>query len=153
MIFLTNKDEDVVSPLLWKANTIPTVCKSVKAVETRAADKTVDDAVYIARTVHEIFTGERGEAQLPVDVLTDSQSMIYSINSTRQIEDKLLRPFIKYMKQCLDSRMINQFRWCETTVCLADIFTKSSAPLIDVVLKIVETNQMIDTGKITKERK
>ena len=53
-IFLSNKEETVASPLLWKSKTIQTVCKSVKTAETRALDKTWEDAIYLARSVWEI---------------------------------------------------------------------------------------------------
>ena len=56
--------------------TIPTVCKTVKDAETRAADKCVEDSIYIARCVKELYTGLRGDAQLKVDICTDSQSLV-----------------------------------------------------------------------------
>ena len=101
-------------------------------------------AIFETNRNKEIFTGARGDSQIRVDLTTDSQSLIDSVNSTKQIEEKLLRPIIKYLKQCLDAQMINDLRWCDTTVCLADIFTKSSAPLIDTFLRVVTTNEMID---------
>ena len=150
IIFLSNDDESVVTPIMWKAKSIPTVCKSAKAAETRAADKCVDDAVYIARTINEIYKGERGESQIPVDVVTDSQALIDGLNLTQRIEEKLLWPIIKYLKQCMDARMVRNVRWCDTNVCLADIFTKSSAPLIDTVLEIVESNKLINLNRAKK---
>ena len=50
-IFLSNSDETIVSPLVWKCKTIPTVCKSAKDAETRSADKALEDAIYVARCV------------------------------------------------------------------------------------------------------
>ena len=123
-IFLSNPEEDKVAPIIWKAKTIPTVCKTVKDAETRAADKCVEDAIYIARCVKEIYTGMRGDAQLKVDICTDSQSLVDSIESTKQIDSKLLRPIVKFMKQMLDSQMINTIKWIDTEVCVADILTK-----------------------------
>ena len=48
-IFLSNKNE-------------------IKAAETRAADKVI--GVYCARTICNVFTGLRGENQIPVTALT-----------------------------------------------------------------------------------
>ena len=143
-IFLTNTEESKVVPIIWKAKTIPTVCKSAKAAETRSVDKAIEDAVYVARCVREVYTGDRGEAQIDVEVVTDSQPLLDSIESTRQIDDKLLRPTIKSMKQMLDAKMIKRIRWCDTDVMVADILTKAGAPLTEVVRNIMETNQMID---------
>ena len=93
-IFLSNVDESKVSPLMWKSKTIAQVCQSLKAAETRSLSKTVYDAVPCSRAVHEIHTGERGEKQIPVTCVTDSQSLLDSISSTKQIDEKLLRPQI-----------------------------------------------------------
>ena len=151
-LFLSNKEESKVVPLMWKSKSIPTVCKSAKDAETRACDKTIEDAVYVARCIHEIYTGERGEAQIPVDVVTDSQPLIDSVNSSKQVENKLLRPIIKFMKQMLDSKMINSMRWCDTKVCVADMLTKSGSPLTVPVMNILSSNTMIDLSKTNKRR-
>ena len=82
-IFLSNKEETKVCPLLWKSKTIPTVCKSAKAAETRAADKALDDSIFCARTICEIYTGCRGKNQIPVTILTDSKSLLDSVDSTK----------------------------------------------------------------------
>ena len=151
-IFLSNKEETKVSAIGWKGKTIPTVCKSAKDAETRAAYKAIEDAVYIARCVREIFTGDCGEAQIPVDVVTDSKPLIDSINSSRQVENKLLRPLVKFMKQTLDSGMIRSIRWCNTKVCIADILTKKASSLTKSVMEILNTNKMINLWQ-EEERK
>ena len=143
-VFLTNKEESKVIPIIWKAKTIPTVCKSAKAAETRSVDKAIDDGIYVARCLREIYTGDRGEAQIDVDVVTDSQPLVDSLESTKQIDDKLLRPTIKAMKQMLDANMVRNIRWCDTDVMVADVLTKAGAPLTEVVRSVMETNEMID---------
>ena len=142
-IFLSSKDEKTVVPILWKSKTIAQVVKSAKAAETRSADKAVEDSIYVARSIHELYTGERGEKQIDVDLITDSKPLIDSLESTKQIDDKLLRPTIKFLKQMLDSKWLNRVRWCETKSCVADILTKSGSPLVLSVMKILETNKMI----------
>ena len=151
-LFLSNKEETKVVPLMWKSKSIPTVCKSAKDAETRAADKTIEDAIYVARCIREIYTGERGEAQIQVDVVTDSQPLIDSVNSSKQVENKLLRPIIKFMKQMLDAKMISSMRWCDTKVCVADMLTKSGSPLTKPVMNILRSNKMIDLSKSDKRR-
>ena len=64
MIFLSTQLEENVAPIVWKAKTIPTVCKTVKDAETRAPDKCVEDSIYIARFIKEIYSGERGDSQI-----------------------------------------------------------------------------------------
>ena len=154
MIFLSSHEEDKVAPIIWKAKTIPTVCKTVKDAETRAADKCVDDSIYIARCIKEIYTGERGESQIKVDICTDSQSLIDSIESTRQIDSKLLRPIVKFLKQMLDSQMVNNIRWVDTEVCVADILTKPArSVLTSQVMDIMRTGRMLDLNWTNKKSK
>ena len=144
IIFLSSKDEKRVSPLLWKAKSIRQVCKSAKTAETRSCEKTMEDAIYLARSLKEIYSGQRGIGQLTVQMVTDSKSLIESLNSTKRVEEKLMRPIIKWMKQCLDNRFMEQIRWCDTKVCLGDIFTKPGARLTQDLLEIIRTGEMID---------
>ena len=88
-IFLSNLEETRVSPIMWKARTKATVCKIPKDAETRAVDKCAEDAIYKATCIQENYTGKRGESQIRVD-MSDSKSLIDSLNSTRQVESKML---------------------------------------------------------------
>jgi len=143
-VFLSGADGKIVNCIGWKGKTIPTVCKSPKASETRAAEKAVEDAIFVARTLCELYRGKRGEDQIPVIIYTDSQALLDSMNSTRQIENKLLRPIIKWFKQCLDSKMVKEVKWCDTEVCLADILTKSGSKLTEKALDLLRNNEMVD---------
>ena len=98
---------------MWKAKTIPTVCKSAKAAETRTADKAIDDGVYCARTIYEVYTGLRGENQIPVTVLTDSKSLLDSVESTKQVDEKLIRPLVQFMK---DAKSCNWSVRCDGSI-------------------------------------
>ena len=77
-------------------------------------------------------------------MLTDSHSLLDSIESSRQIDDQLMRLVIKWMKQMLDARMISSVRWVDTEVCLVDILTKTSFPLIEDLMEILRTGNMIN---------
>ena len=151
--FLTNKSESKIVPLMWKGKSIPTVCRSAKDAETRAAEKCMEESIYLASCVKEVYSGLRGEAQIPVEVWTDSLPLIDSINSTKQVESKLLRPLIKFMKQMMDAGMVDKLTWCDSRVCVADILTKSGAPLTDEVLRMLRENTMIDLSERFKKRK
>ena len=154
MVLLSSLEEDRVAQILWKAKTIPTVCKTVKDAETRAADKCVEDSIYIARCIKEIYTGLRGDSEIQVDIRTDSQSLVDSLESSKQIDIKLLRPIIKFMKQMLDSKMINIVRWIDTEVCMADILTKPSrCALTAKVMDVLRTGNMMDLTWTLKKSK
>ena len=130
------------------------MCKTVKDAETRAADKCVEDAIYIARSLKEIYSGERGESQIKVDICTDSQSLIDSLESTKQIDSKLLRPIVKYMKQMLDSEMVSTIRWVDTNVCVADILTKPArCVLTSKVMDVLKSGNIINLNWTDKKSK
>ena len=151
-VFLADKTSNIVNTVCWKGKSIPTVCKSPKASETRSADKAIEDAVFVARTINEIYTGKRGENQIPVSLYTDSQALIDSVNSTKQIDDKLLRPIIKWIKQCLDASQLEKITWCDTDVCLADMLTKSGSRLTDRSMEVIHGNKMIDLSYSKKKQ-
>ena len=128
IIFLSNKEETRVSPLHWKAKPITQACTSAKAAETRAAYFSCDDTIGLARAVKEVYTGIRGERQNETTLKSDSQSLEDTLFSTKQIEEKILRPTILAMKQMMTRKQIGRFDWVESADCLADIFTEKGAP-------------------------
>ena len=108
LIFLSNKNETKVSALHWKSRTIVQACTSSKAAETRAAYMSSDDTVGLARAVMELYTGKRGEKQIETTIKTDSQSLIDTVFSTKQIEEKILRPTILALKQMITRKQIGR---------------------------------------------
>ena len=101
IIFLTNKEETLVSPLHWKSRTIAQACTSSKAAETRAAYMACDDTIGLARAIMELYTGKRAERQIETTMKCDSKSLNDTLLSTNQIEEKMLRPTVLAMKQML----------------------------------------------------
>jgi hypothetical protein len=73
----------------------------------------------------------RGENQIPVTILTDSKSLLDSINSTRQVNEKLIRPLVQFMKDCMASNWVHEMRWVDTDLCVADIMTKAGSKLTE----------------------
>ena len=86
ILFLTNGKK--ASPILWKSKKISRVAESTKSAETLAMDKATDDAIFIARMVHQIYTGRKTMEQIPVYMFTDSRPLHDSIYSTKQVERK-----------------------------------------------------------------
>lgn len=123
LLFLSNKEETRVCPLDWKSKTIIRVCHSAKDAETRAMDLVAHDAVFIAKAIYQIFTGERN-GQLEVTLKTDSQSTIDSLHSTKQVEAKNLRSTIQCLKDLIATREIQRVDWVASEDCHADILTK-----------------------------
>ena len=55
-----------------------------------------------------------------------------------------MRPIIKFVKQAIVCKMVNNLRWVDTDVCLADDLTKTSSKLTSTVMDILKTNRMIN---------
>ena len=125
ILFLTNGKK--ASPILWKSRKISRVCDSTKTAETLAADKATDDAIYLARMIHEIYTGNKSMKQIPVEVFTDSKPLYESIHSTKQVERKSIRHVVQMMKDSLARGEVRKFHWVSTKDQLADLLTKDSA--------------------------
>ena len=98
-----------------------------------------DDTVGLARAVMELYTGKKGEKQRETTIKCDSQSLKDMLFSTKQIEEKILRPTILAMKQMLTRNQIGHFDWVAWADCLADILTKKGAKGTDRVLNILKT--------------
>ena len=121
---------------------IPTVNKSAKAAETRALDACCDNAIEMARVFGELVTGKRGNKQIPVDVKVDNLGMKESLESTKQVEERLMRPIIRYLKDLKIEGKIRHIDWISTKNCLADVMTKKNSPASELLLKILETGDL-----------
>ena len=100
------------------------------------------------------MTGERGNAQVSVDLRTDSESLLDSLASSRQIEDKLLRPTVKWLKQMIDAQMVNTIKWVDTKQCLADVLTKAGNDRLTAkLMDVMKTGDMIDLNYSEKKSK
>ena len=53
---------------------------STKSAETLAMDKATDDAIFIARMVHQIYTRRKTMEQIPVHMFPDSRPLHNSID-------------------------------------------------------------------------
>ena len=80
--YLSNKSETKVSPIGWKSKTIAQVCRSAKAAETRALDLCGDDSIFMARVIHELYTGKKGlsrDKQMMITVKCDNRGLLENI--------------------------------------------------------------------------
>ena len=139
MIFLSDQSEQQVSPLFRKGRTIPQVCKSAKDAETRALDACADDAWFLAKVVNEILTGKKGREQLKVVMKCDNEGVRDSLNTTKQVDSKKLRPIVQSIKDMLTRKEINCVDWVPSAQCHADPLTKKGSRSTDKILEILHT--------------
>ena len=100
LIVLLNEDLSKASPVFWKAKQIERVCHSSKDAETLAMSKMIDEVTYTCRQIETILYGDYKQ-RIPVRVYTDSEPLLESIASTKQIERKSLRMTVQKLKERL----------------------------------------------------
>ena len=134
----------VCAPLAWKSKTIQQVCKSVKTAETRSLERGMEDSIYLVRIIKEIYSGKVSKAQLPVIINIDSKTLLDSLNSSKQIDEKTVRHLIAWIKEQRDEeRTIQSINWVKSAEQVADVFTKKNVKT-DIILTVVtEGNLMV----------
>ena len=139
-IALANSEGEC-SPLIWKSKTIQQVCKSVKTAETRSLNEGMEDAIYLSQLVHEIYTGKVNEGHIPVEVFIDSKTLHDSIISSKPVLEKTIRHIIAWMKQQIESNVVDKVSVVSSQDNVADVFTKQGVNT-DLILKVVQTGTL-----------
>ena len=119
--------------MAWKSKTIQQVCKSVKTAETRSLERGMEDSIYIARMIREIYSGNVGEDQITVEVKIDSKTLLDSLNSSKQIDEKTIRHLIAWIKQQMENKTIAKIDWVCSREQVADVFTKKNVKTDDIL--------------------
>ena len=139
-IGLANKDGNC-APLAWKSKTLQQVCKSVKTAETRSLERGLEDSIYMARIIQEVYSYNQ---QIPVEVNIDSKTLFDSLNSTKQVDEKTCRHLIAWIKQQKDEeKTIQSINWVSAENQLADVFTKKNVKT-DAILKVVTQGTLMN---------
>ena len=135
----------VCAPLAWKSKTLQQVCKSVKTAETRALERGMEDSIYLARIIKEIYSGIVSTNQIPVVVNIDSKTLLDSLNSTKQIDEKTVRHLIAWIKQQKDeNKTVESINWVSSAKQVADVFTKKNAKTDTILTVVTEGNLMLN---------
>ena len=113
LIFLANSSLTCALPIYWKSKQIERVCHSSKDAEMLNLLKMVDDAVLAARQLELLHCGDIIQ-RIPIYLYTDSESMLESVASTKQISTKTLRNVITDLKQRLVEGEITSYAWLPT---------------------------------------
>ena len=86
--------------------------------------------------LQEIHTGQVSEDQIPVDVKIDSKTLLDSLNSTKQVDEKTIRHLIAWLKEQLFDKKVKQIDWVCSEEMIADVFTKANVKS-DLILEVV----------------
>ena len=100
ILFLTNSSMTRASPIYWKAKQIDRVCHSSKDAETLNLLTMAEDSVYAANQLEQMLYGDILR-RIPICLFKDSESILESITSSKQIVTKTLRMVIVNLKERL----------------------------------------------------
>ena len=82
-------------------------------------------------------------AQLPVVVNIDSKTLLDSLNSSKQIDEKTVRHLIAWIKQQKDEeKTIQSINWVKSAEQIADVFTKKNAKTEYILNVVTQGNLM-----------
>ena len=115
-------------PLLWQTRKIRRVVKSTLSAETMALLDCAEAAVYIAHVLSEVS----GCPSLPIYCAVDNRSLVDSLYSTNQIEDKRLRIDLAVLRDMLEKKEIHKVAWVASSQQLADCLTKRGASAVQL---------------------
>ena len=123
LLFLTDSKMTRASPIFWKSKQIERVCHSSKDAETLNVSRMVDDATFAARQLELLLFGDY-KRRVPVKLLTNSESTLESIASSKQMDRKSLRMTVRERKDRLIEVEVSLYAWLPTNHMWADILTK-----------------------------
>jgi len=126
-IILLRGDDSRCAPIAWRSRVISRVCRSVKTAETIALEDALDMAIGIGRQVVQIQTGITQDIPIPIRAYTDSNSLVESLKSTKQVDEGPTRLNIARIKDHLKQQLVTEIKWVPTHLQLADPLTKTKA--------------------------
>ena len=135
--------------MYWRSGVIRKVCVSPKAAETRALLRLMDDSVHMAKQLEQLFN-----VKMKVRLFTDSRPLLESIGSSGQIEEKVLRQSVAYLKQSLEDGEVTDYSWIQGEEIVADILTKQGsrhAVLDEILVRNEFKHARTEDNKVTYE--
>ena len=85
----------------------------------------MDTTVFLNKMLSEIYFG--GQKDLPIEVITDNQSLYDALYSCKSISERRLRIDIGMLKEMILRKEIQKVHWVDTKHQLADVPTKRGA--------------------------
>ena len=134
-IAISNNDGRI-NPLHWKSKVIDKVAEDIKTAETLALENALDDSIYLARMISEVYSGDVNGHTIPIVVNEDSKSLVESLFSTKKVKRKTMRVVISSIQQHMRDGIISDVRHVRSKDQLADIFTKKGVSC-DRLLEVI----------------
>ena len=123
----------------------------MKSAETRSLERGLEDGIYLARIIKEIYSGEVSEDQIKVEARIDSKTLFDSLHSSKQVDEKTIRHLVAWIKQQLDQGVISKIDWVNSNQQLVDVFTKKNANTDSILSELSEGNLLCRNDWTTNE--
>lgn len=128
-------------PLDWSATKIKRVVHSTLAAEALAMLESMDNAIYLANLINEMYKNEYNDNKIPIEVYTDNQSLKDNLQSTKQVSEKRLRINIAEIREQIESKSISKIEWIPSRLQMADGLTKKGVA-VDSLLNIFNKGKL-----------
>ena len=112
IIFL-HGENDHVPPISWRSHKINRVVRSTLGAETLALAEAAEQGFYIRAILTELI-GLHNKKCLPINAITDNQSLLNSIKSTKTVDDMGLLIDISCIKEKLVNSELHNVLWVDT---------------------------------------
>ena len=122
IIFLASSDGSQC-PIYWQSRKARRVVKSTLAAETMALLEGAETSVYISHIISDLLD----IPQLNVHCFVDNKSLVDSLYSSHQVEEKRLRIDLAVLDNMIENKEITDVQWVETNLQLANCLTKRGA--------------------------
>ncbi|XP_062409954.1 uncharacterized protein LOC134100639 [Sardina pilchardus] len=126
------------SPICWQSRRIRRVVRSTLAGETLALADGIDNAIFLSTLYSELTVGDCKHSGLPIVCVTDNQSLLDAVKSTKSVTEKRLRLEISNIKELLQSGTIQHIMWSATKEQLADCLTKKGTSALVLLRALSE---------------
>ena len=87
----------------------------------------------------EINSGKPGSKincnQIPIEMKIYSKTLLDSIHSTKQVEEKSIRQIVAWIKQQKEDKVVRDISWVNSELMIADVFTKKNVKT-DIILAV-----------------
>ena len=121
VIFLVDNERHCC-PIEWRGCKIKRVVKSTQAAETLAFQEGIEAVIVIMQVIAELLPNKT----LKILAKTDKKGLVESLNSTKQVTERVLRINIASIKQFVEEHNIG-VQWIPADFMLADCMTKRGA--------------------------
>ncbi len=125
--------------IAWKSGKIKRVVRSTLAAEMLSLSEGLKHGIYIQHIVQEITS-----MKIPIVAFVDNKSVVDSLHSTKQVDDKRLRIDISLVKEMLTKEDVIRVKWVPGSCMIADILTKRGVAPFAII-------ELVQSGKFSLE--